>query len=246
VDSRGPDNVRFFGRIAIENNCNIAFSTISRGKGDYYLNTTFVLHRDGSLAGAYHKNYPTMGEVTEWNIRCGTEVPLISLDFGTVACAICFDLNFDELRGRFEALRPELIIFSSQFHGGLMQQVWANICRSYFVGAIAHQRPSSIMSPLGETLACSTDYLNYATCTINLDYALAHLREQAQLYKLKKAYGPDVILYDPCHLGYFMLTCERSDKSIKDMFEEFGIATYDEYLREARELYGQPGNRVKE
>ena len=242
VSSRGNDNIRFFGRIAAENRCNISFSTMTRGKGDYYTNTTFLLDRDGCVAGKYDKYYVTDAENT-WNVKYGTKTPIISMDFGTVACAICFDLNFDDLRERYAELKPDLIIFSSMFHGGLMQQIWANECRAHFVGAIAHQRPSSILSPLGETLAYSTDYMNYVTATINLDCAFAHLKEKAKLLELKKRYGAGVTIYDPCHIGYFMLTSEMPDKSVSEMLKEFDILTYDEYIAESRALRNKPDNR---
>lgn len=245
IDDRGNGNISFFGKIAKENNCNISFSTATRGKGDYYLNTTCILNRNGDVAGMYHKNYVTQSENT-WNIRYGTESPLIQLDFGKVVCAICFDLNFEELKERYKALKPELIIFSSQFHGGLMQKTWANECRAFFVGSIAHQRPSSILSPLGEELACSTDYLNYVTGTINFDYALVHLRDLSQMLKLRKKYGTGVTIYDPCHIGYFMLTSEMSEVSVSEMIKEFDIMTYDEYLRQSIQLRNEPGKQARE
>ena len=241
VGSRGNDNIRFFSRVAAENRCNISFSTVTRGIDDYYMNTTFLLNRDGSIAGQYDKYYVTSAENT-WNIKYGNKTPLISMDFGKVACAICFDLNFDDLRDLYKELKPELIIFSSMFHGGLMQQVWANTCRAFFVGAIAHQRPSSILSPLGETLAYSTDYTNYVTATINLDYAFVHWRDRKQLFELKKHYGAGVTLYDPCEIGYFMLTNELPDKTVEEMIREFNIITYDEYIIESRALRNTPGN----
>jgi len=246
VDYRGNDNINFFGRIAKENKCNISFSTITRGKGDYYFNTTIIVDREGNVAGRYNKYYPTYTEILQWDVRCGTETPVIRLDFGNVVCAICFDLNFDDLKERYKALKPEIIIFSSQFHGGLMQKTWANECRAFFVGAIAHQRPSSILSPLGEELACSTDYLNYATGTINLDYALVHLRDLNQMLELKKKYGAGVTIYDPFHLGYFMLTNDMPDLTVGDMIKEFDIMTYDEYIDYSVNLRNEPGRQARE
>ena len=243
VDYRKEDNVRFFGRIAKENNCNISFSTVSRGNGDYYLNTMYVLDRAGGIAGAYHKNFVTYRE-DDWNIRYGTEAPLIQLDFGKAACAICFDLNFDELMERYKALKPDLIIFASMYHGGLQQQMWANMCRAYFVGAIAHQRPSSILSPLGEVIAYSTDYLNFATGVINLDYAFVHLNDLSQMLELKKAYGTGVKIYDPCHIGYFMLTSELPDVSVGEMMKQYNIMPYDEYLDYSRGRRDKPDKQV--
>ena len=242
TDHRGGDNIRFFGRAARENRCYISFSTVTRGRGDYYMNTTFLIGRDGAVAGRYDKYYVTDTE-NKWNIRYGTEAKLIGLDFGSVACAICFDLNFDDLREKYKALKPDLILFSSMFHGGLMQQIWANECRAFFTGAIAHQRPSSILSPLGETLACSADYTNYATATINLDWEFVHLKDLNLLNELKRKYGTAATIYDPCHIGYFMLTCEDRDMTVKDMINEFGITSYDEYLAESRTLRSGPDKR---
>ena len=68
---------------------------------------------------------------------CGKDAPVFECDFGRVAFAICFDLNFDELRLKYVKAKPDLIIFSSMYHGGLMQAYWAYSCRAYFVGAIA-------------------------------------------------------------------------------------------------------------
>jgi len=46
-------------------------------------------------------------------IRPGTEVALIRCDFGTVSPVIFFDLNFDDLRERVAALKPDIVLFPS-------------------------------------------------------------------------------------------------------------------------------------
>jgi len=241
TDSRGTDNIRFFSRVAKENNCNVSFSTIAKGKGDYHTNTMYLLNRRGEIIGQYDKYYVTGGENKSGSLY-GDKTPVFDMDFGRVSCAICFDLNFDDLRDKYKKLKPEMIIFASQFHGGLLQQIWANECRAFFVGAIAHQIPSSILSPLGEILFYSTNYLNYATGIINMDCAFAHLAEQSKITELKKKYGGGVTLYDPCHIGYFMLTNELDGITINEMFKEFGILSYDDYLAEQRENRLKPGN----
>ena len=242
VDFRGRGNIDFFANIAKENNCNISFSTILRGKGDYYTNTTCVLNRDGSIAGMYDKYYVVPIEYG-FNIRCGTKTPLIPLDFGNVACAICFDLNFDDLRDRYRNPKPDLIIFSSMFHGGIMQQMWAQTCRSFFVGAISHSRPSAVISPLGEIIAYSTNYTNYVTAQINLDYELVHLKDAKQLSLVKKKYGPGVTIFDPCNLGYVMLSSEMAEVSAVDMVREFGLEPFDEIIQRSIYLHSLPGNQ---
>jgi len=58
-------------------------------------------------------------ETTQDGVLCGKEAPVFECDFGRVACAICFDLNFDELRLKIAKARPDLILFCSMYHGGL-------------------------------------------------------------------------------------------------------------------------------
>ena len=243
VDFRGDGNIDFFAGIARENNCNISFSTIMRGKGDYYTNTTCILHRDGSVAGLYDKYYVVPTEYDK-NIRCGTKTPLIPLDFGNVACAICFDLNFEDLRDSYKDPRPDLILFASMYHGGIKQQMWAQTCKTYFVGSISHSRPSAIISPIGEIIAGSTNATNYATASINLDFELVHLDQLIYSDKkramIKEKYGARITIYDPGNIGYVMLSSEMDDLTAADVLKEFELETYGEYMRRSVRIHNMP------
>ena len=244
IRERGDAHIRFFAGIAAENKCNVAFCTYRFGAGDYTLNTLYVLNRDGGVAGYYNKNHIVIPSELDKNVRCGAEAPIIKLDIGRIACAICFDLNFDAIRTHYKALKPDIILFSSMYHGGIVQQFWAQSCRSYFVGAICDSRPSAIVSPLGEILAYTTNYNNHVTATVNLDYALAHIDYHAEKFaSLKKKYGPGVKITDPGNIGYYMLSSELPDVTVADMFKEFGIATLDEYLDGALAAQRLPENR---
>src|SRR5690606_37822418 len=130
----------------------------------------------------------------EGGIQTGSDPSIVETDFGRVALTICFDLNFDELREEYAKAKPDIVLFSSVYHGGLMQAAWAYSCRSYFVSAIGQPRvPSEILSPVGEVIATSTNYFNYATATINLDYELVHLDYNwSKLNTLKAKYGDAV------------------------------------------------------
>ena len=61
------------------------------------------------MAGIYNKYFPTIGEM-ERGIKAGMEAPIFQCDFGKVACAICFDLNFDELRDAYTSKNPDIIL----------------------------------------------------------------------------------------------------------------------------------------
>ncbi len=224
----------FFAKIAQENNCYIAFGSLHEtDKG--LRNSLILLDRTGKIAGTYHKNFPTISEM-EQGVIPGDQTPVFQCDFGKVAMAICFDLNYDELRSKYIKLQPDIILFSSLYHGGLMQSQWAYSCRSYFVSAIGTiQLPSEVLNPLGELVASSTNYFNYTLATINLDYELAHLDYNwDKLKKLKAKYGDAVSIHDPGKVGSVMITSEDKTISAKQMVKEFDIELLDTYFDRSR------------
>ena len=126
----------FFAKVAKENHCYIVYSAAREMEDGTWRNSSVLLDRMGKVAGIYNKNHVVIEETTKAGILCGRDAPVIDCDFGRVAFAICFDLNFDELRLKYVKAKPDLLIFSSMYHGGLMQPYWAYSCRCHFVGAI--------------------------------------------------------------------------------------------------------------
>ena len=156
----------FFGKVAAENHCYIVYSAAREMDDGTWRNSSVLIDRHGQVVGVYNKNHVVIEETTEAGILCGREAPVFDCDFGRVAFAICFDLNFDELRLKYVTAKPDLIIFSSMYHGGLMQAYWAYSCRAHFVGAIAGL-PCEIRNPLGEVVASNTNYFDYAVADVN-------------------------------------------------------------------------------
>ena len=238
---RGDQMRDFFRDIARANHCYIAYSAARRMPDGSYRNSTQLIGRDGEIVGIYNKNHLVPAETTEGKILCGKDAPVFETDFGRVAMAICFDLNFDELLRKYAAQRPNLIIFSSMYHGGLMQNYWAYQCRSYFVGAFAYE--STVVNPVGTTIARSTNYYQTVTTTINLDYQVVHLDENwEKLVALKKKYGPGVTVFDPGFVGAVLVTSELPDVSARQMIEEFQMETWDEYYERSMRHRHTPGN----
>ena len=224
----------YFASVARDNNCYIAFGSIHEAK-EGLRNSLILLDRKGEIAGTYDKNFPTIYEM-DAGIRPGNKVSVIQCDFGKVALAICFDLNFDELRQQYAKEKPDIVLFSSVYHGGLMQGAWAYSCRSYFVSAIGDtQLPSEILNPLGEVVATSTNYFNYTKATINLDYKVVHLDYNwDKLTKLKAKYGDAVIIHDPGKIGSVMVISEDKNISAAQMIKEFDIELLDDYFNRSR------------
>ncbi len=233
----------FFAQVARENNCYIVYSAHREIPDGTQRNSSVLIDRKGNVAGVYNKNHPTIGEI-EKGILCGRDAPIIECDFGRVAMAICFDLNFDELRLKYVKAKPDLIIFSSMYHGGLMQAYWAYSCRCHFVGAIAGRAtPSEIRNPLGRVVASNTNYFDFAVATVNLDCALVHLDYNwGRLRKLKAKYGPKVKITDPGCLGAVLVSSEHEKISVDEMIEQFEIEMLDDYFVRALAHRHKPGN----
>lgn len=231
--TRGEQVLDFWKKAAIDNHFNVAYSAAREMPDGTWRNSTQIIDRTGKVLGIYNKNHCVIEETTVNGILCGKDAPIIQTDFGTVGCAICFDLNFEPIRKKYEAAKPDLIIFSSMYHGGLMQNYWAYACHSHFVGSICGDQ-CTIINPIGELLAQSTNYFNRVTHDVNLDCKLCHLDYNAAKFQaLKKKYGRDVTIFDPGHVGVVLLTCERDDMTIDDMIDEFEIERLDHYFDRA-------------
>lgn len=230
---RGTQVRDFFAGVARENRCYIAYSAARELPDGTWRNSTQILDRTGAVAGVYNKNHLVIEETTKAGILCGKDAPLIQTDFGSLGCAICFDLNFEEIRAKTKALRPDLIVFCSMYHGGLMQSVWANDCRAHFIGAVAGNE-CTVLNPLGERLARSTNYYSWLTTQVNLDCVVAHIDyNNAKFRAMKQKYGRGITFTDPGCLGWVLLTNEMDGISMRDVVTEFEIELLDDYWARA-------------
>ena len=91
-ESRLPD---LFAQTASANKCNVVYSTIREAKDGPTHNSSVFIDARGEIAGVYDKNHLVVNENTEGGLSYGADAPIIECEFGRVACAICFDLNFD-------------------------------------------------------------------------------------------------------------------------------------------------------
>ncbi len=225
----------YFRSIARANHCYIAYGAMRDTGGGIWLNSCVIVGRDGEIAGIYDKNFPTVRAMENGTVAA-TKADLIKLDFGTVGCAICFDLNFEELLEKYQKTHPDLIVYIGMFHGGVMQQYWAYASRAYFVGSVGIVNlPSEIRNPFGQVIATTTNYFDFVVTTVNLDRKLVHLDYNwAKLRALKKKYGEKVNIYDPGEVAAVMITSEDESVSAADMVKEFDIELLDDYLNRSR------------
>lgn len=230
----GEKFVDYMRSIAKNNNVNIAYSaTRFVPESEKYRNSTVYIDRKGETAGIYDKNHLMVEENTECDIEYGKTAELIKLDFAKAATAICFDLNFDELLYKYKAQEPELVVFSSAYHGGLRQEQWAYLCRAYFASSVLGKQ-SRILNPYGKAVAETTNYTPYATGRVNFDYKLCHLDYNAEKFeRAKHKYKDALSIYDPGYVGSVMLSSEDESMTVEEIINEFEIETLDSYFERA-------------
>jgi hypothetical protein len=129
------------------------------------------------------------------------------------------------------------------YHGGLMQAYWAYSGRMFFAAAISG-KGGFILSPVGELIAKSTNYFNYVTAIVNLDYVVVHLDYNWERLKAMRAkYGDKAQVFDPGYLGAVLVSSEADDISAREMAREFDLELLDDYF--ARSLKIQAQHRQK-
>ncbi len=243
LNARKNQIQEFFASEAKANRCYIAFGMRREMEDGSWRNSCIIVDREGNIAGIYDKNFPTVGDM-KGGVKASDKTPIIQCDFGTIGCAICFDLNFDELRRVYEQKKPDIIVFPSMYHGGLVQNTWAYSCRSFFAGAMAFREiPSEILNPQGEIVASTTNYFDYTVARINLDCRLAHLDGNwGKLTSLKAKYGSAVKITDPGRLGSVLISSEDKNIPVEQMIKEFEIELLDDYLDRSRKYRLESGN----
>ena len=235
---RGTAFLDFFAQKAADNNCCIVYSAVLDQPDGTRRNCSTLLGRDGKIVTSYNKTFPVIEEKTIQNIQPGSGPVVAETEFGRVGFAICFDLNFTELTEAYAAQKPEILLFSSMYHGAHAQTHWAYTCRSYFVGAVADNE-CTILDPQGSKIASSTNYTPFVTRRINTDFEVVHLDYNwDKLLEARKKYGRKISISDPGKLGSVLVTSEHEEISAAQMVKEFEIERLDDYLARVRKFYG--------
>lgn len=202
-------------------------------QGTNVYNSQAFIDAEGLVCGVYHKNRLTLGEL-DAGLSPGEEPVVVKMGSVRLGGVICFDLNFCELRKKYEELKPDILAFSSMYHGGFVQQTWAYECGAFFVSALPFLG-GGILDPFGIPLALTDCYNKTAVARINLDRALVHLDYNSDKFaEIRKKYGRDVRIQIPANFGSAMLTSESADRSALDIVAEFELELRDDYFARAR------------
>lgn len=236
LEERGDKVLDYLKQVAIDNNCYVAYAAWRQAEDGYGRNACKMIDRKGNVIGTYDKNHLTPREFDLYNIIPGEKETVFECDFGRVGCIICFDMNFEEIREKYKKADVDMIIFPSNYHGGLNRYFFALDTRAYLVSASSYHCPPDVVNPVGSTVSESTIYYDYLVDTINLDYMVCHLDgNKPKIEAAKQKYGEKFKIFDPNYLAAVLISYEGTDKTVKDIAKEFDIISYDEYLDIARE-----------
>ncbi|MCJ8331480.1 MAG: carbon-nitrogen hydrolase family protein [Lentisphaeria bacterium] len=231
LDDFGP-LLNFYSELARKEDSIIAGSSKINCDGKVY-NSIVYFDPDGKVLGRYDKSNLTMGEL-EVGISPGLGAGIVETPAGRLAGAICFDLNFTELLDEMIPLKPDIIIFPSMYHGGLMQAQWAYQCRAFFVSSL-YSEGGGILDPFGRPVKLADNYNRYAMAEINLDRAIVHLDYNRDKFPdIIRKYQGKIILDVPPNIGSALIYSDCEELSAMDVVNEFELELLDDYFARAR------------
>lgn len=224
-----------YSDFARKEHCTVAAS-VKLGEDGRVYNSLAFIGPDGMPLGCYHKNFLTPREYDPIGLSAGKGAVVVDTPAGKIGGVICFDLNFTELLEEYITLKPDILAFSSMFHGGYLQAHWAFQSRAFFVSA-CKDTASEIRDPLGNVLASSNCYSDFAMQRLNLDRFFMHLDENSNHFSdIRRKYGPSVEIVYPGSLGCAILYSHMEKLSAADIAKEFGLSSAVDYFAYSRKL----------
>lgn len=195
-------------------------------------NSLLLIGRSGEILALYHKTYPMMEEL-KMGIIPGSGAQTQETEFGRIGFAICFDLNFEDLRLAYRDREPDIILFSSYFPGGLQVRWWAFETRSH-VASSCVDPGSVIVNPLGRVLARAGARNRSLTTTINLDARVFHLDgHEHRIQEAREHYGADLEIEYAEPEGVFLMS-STGDRTIRELSEKLRFESANSYFARVR------------
>ena len=231
-----------YQEFAAAENCHLVGSVKLRD-ADGVHNSIVFIGPAGRVLGAYHKTFLTISEI-EQGLKPGKGAVVVDTAIGRLGGAICFDLNFDELRQQYVKLRPDIITFASMYHGGLMQSSWAYSCRAFFAAALPFHG-GGVLDPFGRPIALTDCYTAIARAQINLDRVLVHLDYNAAKFPaIERRYRDEVQINIPPNIGAAMLSSRSEKRTALEIAQEFELQLLDDYFQTAGARNAEARNKL--
>lgn len=230
LDMRGGKILEAYQDYARKHRTYIVYPTYRKLSDGHNCNCAILIDREGDVCAVYDKAYPTVRDLGKGVIPGGGPV-VADTDFGKLGFVICFDLNFWDLQEKMAALEPDILAFSSYYHGDFMQQAWAHRCQAYFLGATIGALGKDILGPAGEVLyqersgsrRCITRQINTNFAVIHWDF------NHEKLDAARAKYGKKLDFRNSGTCGCFTLLSNDPDLPVMNVVREFEMQTWREY-----------------
>jgi len=195
-------------------------------------NSLVLLDREGKRRAVYHKTFPTLWEM-ERGITPGSGALTVDTEFGRIGFAICYDLNFAELRLQYRDARTDLILFSSFFRGGLQLRWWAYETRAHVAASIIGPE-GGLVNPLGRWITRTDTIVRVAVAPAHLDAAVVHLDyTNVTLEAVRRKYGKEFAFESAEAEGVLLITA-LGQRRVDELLKEVGWERADHYFERAR------------
>jgi predicted amidohydrolase len=199
-------------------------------------NTSILVGRNGEVIGRYDKMFPTIPEM-EKGVVPGTVAPVFETEFGRVGLLICFDLNFPEVRVALKQNKPDLVVFSSMYRGGLQAQALAYELRTFVLTSIASEL-GLIIDRAGRIIKEST-YEVLAVAPINTNSVSLHMDfNWTKMDAMLAKHGP-ALTFDYHTREAFVVIESSLEQDIETIVKEFQLEPADAYFDRSRRVRGE-------
>ncbi len=194
-------------------------------------NTSILVDREGEVVGRYDKMFPTVTEL-EKGVVPGTEAPCFETDFGRVGLLVCFDLNFPEVHESLTRGKPDIVVFSSMYRGGLQAQGLAFELGAFVVTSIKTEL-GLIVDRCGRILKEST-YEALAVAPINTNSVALHMDfNWDKMDAMLEKYGPDLTFDYHTREAFFVIEY-AGGRDIDELVKEFELEPVEAYWSRSR------------
>ncbi len=222
---------------AVSEKCHVAGSMKTTRGGKVFNSIAFVSPK-GDVLGVYDKSNLTTGELDQ-GLTPGNGPVVVDSAIGRLGGIVCFDLNFEWLRVGYRALRPDILCFSSMYHGGLVQAMWAYDCRAFLASALQFNG-CGIIDPFGRPLKLTDCYSPVARTRVNLDRIMVHLDFNRDKFpEIERKYKEEVVVDIPPNIGPALIYSMTDKRTAQDVAKEFGLEPLDDYLARALRRNGR-------
>lgn len=205
-------------------------------------NCSILVGRDGAVLGRYDKMFPTVTEL-EKGVIPGSVAPCFETDIGRVGMLICFDLNFPEVHAALAKGKPDLVVFSSMYRGGLQAQALAFELGAFVVTSIAAEL-GLVIDRCGRVVKEST-YEALAVAPVNTNSVALHMDfNWNKMDAMLARYGP-AVSFDYHTREAFYVVSSEGDRDVSEIVKEFDLETADAYWARSRKTRSESLERFR-